>query len=74
MAASTIVSRRANGGQASKTRTTNNLTPFPIIPRPHDTTRFLISYPINAIAPLTRQAHNETQERDAQRQDGNETR
>lgn len=63
-----------NGGQASKTRTTNNLTPFPIIPRPHDTTRFLISYPINAISPLTRQAHNETQERDARTRERGRTR
>lgn len=50
-----------NGGQASKTRTANDLTPFPIIRRSHDAHTGFISY---------RHQHNRPAPRQAQRDDG----
>lgn len=46
--------------QASKTRTTDDLTPFHIIPRPHDDHTGFISYRHQHNRPAQRQEHNET--------------
>lgn len=71
--ASAIASRLANGGQASKTRTTDGLAPIPIITRSHG---LPIPCHIASIAPPPRQEHNETHDEtttDAERRDNGTT-
>ena len=60
---SAIASRRANGGQASKTRTTDGLASIPIITRSH-------GLPIPHPHHINRPAHSTSTQRDARRDAG----
>lgn len=62
--------------QASKTRTTDDLTPFHIIPRPHDDHTGFISYRHQHNRPVSRQARRDARtrrRRDARRRDNKTT-